>query len=118
MKERRQRDFDTVMEKITEQGRPSKIGDLSRCVMNGEGGAHCSIGWLLDEDTRVRIDTRLGGGGVRSEIVQTALPQYMLDDIDFYCDLQRAHDVASVCTEFLSQFGLQMEGVRQKYGLS
>jgi hypothetical protein len=108
------------MELIVAQGRASVNPYASyRCVMNGAGGDHCAIGHLLDDETRVMIDTRLGDGGLESEIIQTALPPWMLQDLGFYLDLQRAHDIAAFGTsDFVTHFRRAMEGIREKYNLT
>jgi len=85
MNRTRQETFDYVFNQLVAQGGPSYRG--SKCLYNGPDGRHCAIGWLF-ADAGV---TAPEGYGVASVAAGQLVP-WLLADLVFYLDLQRAHD--------------------------
>lgn len=109
----RQEAFDKVLTKIVEQGYPSTNGSGS-CRMNGRHGGHCAIGWLLDEETRKRIDNL--NAGILRAIDDKIAPTYMIQDREFYLRLQEAHD-SSPAEQFIPAFLIAMRRIAADFRL-
>ena len=83
---------DAIVGKLVEQGAQCMDGD--NCVYSDGRGNHCSIGWVLlyDEDENgVPFDAFVNVCRLMEDNPE-ALPQLVLDNIDFFSKLQSFHD--------------------------
>lgn len=114
---KRQEAFDKALIGIYAQGGPSLTPMSGSCAMNGSYNRHCAIGHLLPHELNARIDTTSGYSGVRNGIVQQLLPKWIVDDLDFYSDLQCIHDAYHGEENFMDIFLAEMRKFAEKMGL-
>lgn len=115
-----QDEFDRALQGVIKQGIPSFDGEACQ-YLTPETGAKCGVGHLLpDDETRIAWDFRVGaltdyGHGVDQELAKVGLTE----PVEFYIDLQRAHDKAQEKGgDFLADFRFNMAGVAKKWGLA
>jgi len=83
----RQQVLDYVYPALVAQGGPSRSPN-GLCLYNGPEGTHCAIGWLIGSHTAVE-------GSSVCDLAMTVLFPWLLADLQFYRQLQAAHDTAS-----------------------
>mgnify|MGYP003413908999 CR=1 FL=1 len=109
-----QADFDHVWAKLTEQGVPSATPNGS-CFYNGPNGTHCALGHLF---TKEELETIPEGQNIFRLNDSHVLPHRFQENINFYADLQQAHDDAAVFpTQFVEDLHLNLRRVGYFYGL-
>lgn len=92
-KEERQMVFDTVVEALLKQGKPSSNED--ECLYRGPRGLKCAIGHLIpDESYNPNIESSSVSGLIPFRAVcTTGVVEVTSDDSHFICDIQnKLHD--------------------------
>jgi hypothetical protein len=110
----RQEAFDTVARKMLAQGDVAFSAGLCRYIT--QDGRRCAIGHLLSEEA-AKYWTKRDFGSVENVSVHF-LPNFMREDLNFYSDLQLAHDICVKANNFKSNFIFYMKQVANKYDLS
>jgi hypothetical protein len=118
----RQEAFDHVVEFLWKQHRPARKLYGSCAYINAKGSM-CAVGCLLPIAVAEAFEAvELSNGSTSISALSEAdidiVPQYMKDDIDFYSDLQTAHDCIHLNDgTFAEQFIPNMTRVARKYKL-
>lgn len=100
--------FNTAYRGVMSQGGKSMIG--TSCRYRAPDGRKCGVGWLLDDDTAMRLDMAKGPGikDHPEAAGRLGLP------MGFLLYLQHAHDTAK---DDLSDFPARMAAIAKRFGL-
>jgi hypothetical protein len=89
--------FDETVRHLARQGGPSlrRYDGILTCMYRGTGGQKCAVGfWIPDEAYRRNMEKTPITDGLKSEIVQAAIPEPMRTKriLSLLESLQQAHD--------------------------
>ncbi len=115
--------FDTVLQKIREQGKPSIY--CGGCAYRGPDGLKCAAGHLIpDEDYTKEFEEGTVGKCFLEETAGNEesflVTNYFNDkgyDLNFISELQQAHDLNYKAESFVEHFNASMRKVANKYKL-
>lgn len=110
-----QKMFDTIVEKLYEQGVRSYNYSHDHCVYRGAEGAKCAVGHILS-DRYYREDMDVNGGHRVKDIVTLGfkLPRYISDNVDFLSDMQNWHDKDTTWNDT----GFSRKGINGLYNIA
>jgi len=108
----KQKMFDTIVEKLHEQGVRSYDTYYNHCVYRGENGAKCAVGHILS-DRYYREDMDVNGLNRVKDIVKLGykLPRYISDNVDFLTNMQKWHDADTTWNDT----GFSPKGIKGLY---
>ncbi|RWB08802.1 MAG: hypothetical protein EOQ39_18685 [Mesorhizobium sp.] len=112
----KQEAFNTAYAGVIKQGKPSATKS-GGCLYRGPNRRKCGIGQLLTNKEAEGLDSR-DTSSVRHLLRGGFLPnRFKSADVDFFEDLQSAHDQAADHSDFLDHFRNNMARVANHYKL-
>lgn len=109
--------FDTAVSGVIAQGRPGM--DKLNCKYRGEGGLKCAVGFLLEDEIAIKLDScEMPSVCDWTHGMFEEVPPYFWENRELLGALQKAHDDNWPSHSFVKDFKNSAREVAVSFGLS